>query len=101
MVLENLLSLRFNDVSRSRRTVYHDAELTVADAIALLPGQGTGFSTVYKFSIAWVRATLAALAVAVDDKNDHGECKAALSTYYINLNAAKSEVKDVGDYNPI
>ena len=57
----------------------------------------------YKFNINWVRSALAALEIAVDDKNDLGECKAALSTYYIKLNAAKSdlnaatsEVEEVG-----
>ena len=39
---------------------------------------------------------MAALDIAVDDKSDLGECKAFLSTYYMNLNASKSEVEEVG-----
>ena len=70
--------------------------LTVADVNDLLPEIGKETATVYKSDIAWVRAALAALDIAVDDKSDLGECKAALSTYYMNLNASKSEVEEVG-----
>ena len=71
-------------------------EAAVADVIPLLPKKGKEISTVYKSNIAWVRAALAALAISVGDKTAHGECKAALSTYHMNLNAAKSEVEEVG-----
>ena len=70
-------------------------ELTVADVIALLPEKGKEIATVHKSNTAWVRAALAALAISVGDKSAHGECKAALSTYYMNLNEAKSEVGEV------
>ena len=66
-------------------------ELTEANVDDLLPATGKKIATVYKFNIAWVRAALAALEIAVEDTNDLGECKATLSTYFIKLNAAKSE----------
>jgi len=78
-------------------------ELTDADANAVLPAAGKEFAALNKFNIDWVRSALAALEIAVGDKNDLGERKAALSTYYIKLNAAKSdlnaatsEVEEVG-----
>ena len=71
-------------------------ELTVADVITLLPEKGKEIVAVHKSNIAWVRAALAALAISVGEKSAHGECKAALSTYHVNLNAAKSEVGEVG-----
>lgn len=70
-------------------------ELTVADVIALLPEKGKEIATVHKSNIAWFQAALAVLAISVGDKSAHRECKAALSTYYMNLNATKSEVKEV------
>ena len=69
---------------------------TVADVNDLLPEKGKDIATVQKFNTAWVRAALAALDIAVGDKSDLGECKAALSTYYMNLNAAKPKVGEVG-----
>ena len=70
-------------------------ELTVADVITLLPEKGKEIVAVHKSNIAWVRGALAALAILVDDKSAHGECKATLFKYYINPNAAKSEVDEV------
>ena len=70
-------------------------ELTVADVIALLPEKRKEIATVHKSNVAWFQAALAVLAISVGDKSAHGECKAALSTYYMKLNATKSEVKEV------
>ena len=67
-------------------------ELTEVDINALLPTSGKETTAVLKFNIKWVRSALAALKIAVDDTKDTGECKAALATYYTQLNAAKSDI---------
>ena len=71
--------------------------LTVADVNDLPSEKGKEIATVCKFNLTWVRAALAALDIAVDDKSYLGECKAAHSAYYMNLvggSAAKSTAKD-------
>ena len=70
------------------------AVLTVADIKAECARVGSEFAVVSIFTFAWVRdalgalqGALAALDIAIADRRDPGECKAALATYYQALNA--------------
>ena len=65
----------------------------MADVYAQLSGPGKEIAVVFKFNIAWARVALAAVGITVEDRNDQGECKAALITYYQGLNTAESEVE--------
>ena len=69
------------------------AALTLADVRAQLPRSGSEISVVYTSRIAWVRDALdvprdaqAALDIPIPDRDDAGECKAALVKYYLALN---------------
>ena len=69
------------------------AALTVADVKAQLPRPGSEIAAVYLFKIAWVRDaldllrdTLTARGIPIPDRDDAGECKAALVKYYLAPN---------------
>lgn len=68
------------------------ATLSVAAVRDACPPLGSEMAHVYNLRIAWVRDALDILGIALTDRNDHGECKAALARYYQDLNESRQHL---------